>query len=72
MSRMFSFECTVCGHNIGIDERKLTKHEVVLSCGGCGHELGEYSTIRDALVTADRAEFDETVFLVLGKKPIWG
>ena len=71
MTGNFSFECTVCGHNIVIDERKRPKRDAVLSCRGCGHEFGEFSTIRDALVTADRAEFDETVSLVLGKKPLW-
>ena len=71
MSGNIFFECTVCGLNNVIDESEPPKRDAVLSCHGCGHEFGEFSTIRDALVTANRAEFDETVSLVLGKKPIW-
>lgn len=71
MSGEIFFECTVCGHNNIIDESKPSKRDAVFSCHGCGHEFGEFSAIRDALVTANRAEFDETVSLVLGKKPNW-
>ena len=71
MSGKIFFECTICGLNNEIDESNPPKRDAVLSCHGCGHEFGEFSAIRDALVTANRAEFDETVSLVLGKKPNW-
>ena len=61
------FQCTECGHPIGISELNPPKDDEVISCFGCGHEFGPYGEMMLALIELATDEIDAVIEQTFGK-----
>lgn len=66
-----SFSCVECGSNLFSFPNNPAKDDDIVSCGGCGREIGRYDVIREAAIKAGKTEIDQMVLNAFGKKPTW-
>ncbi|MFA3920217.1 hypothetical protein [Ruegeria hyattellae] len=64
-----TFQCTECGHPVGMSELNPPKDDEVISCHGCGHEFGTYGEVKGAVIEMARDEIDTVIEQTFGKRP---
>jgi hypothetical protein len=65
------FSCVECGSKDFIYPNQPPKDDDIIKCAGCQREIGRFDVIREAIISAGKAEIDKMTVKTLGKKPTW-
>lgn len=73
MANDITFACLDCGSTEFVFPNDPPQDDDIISCNGCGKEIGRYADIQEATIEAGKAEVDKWVEDAFGKgvKPTW-